>query len=457
MSLKPPKTLAMGRYELLARIGTDDMGEVWRVRDQKDGVARLVKFVSWGAAHAASSKRSFATEAQAQLDAPIPGAVKLLALAREGKFLYLIVDDPEALPLEAILRSGGALRPLDAVNIAESVLRALEAAHDRGLIQKTLSPRVVQLSTDGRVALSWFGLLGALDPGSAEEGKGLDPRWFRAPEQGDSGATPDVRWDVYAVGQMLAAMILGEAPREPGDTTDARIRAAMGEALAEVYRKATARDPAARYPTAGALRAALAEARPARSAGDSGPGWSDVVRTTSAGLRSREVPLGRGDRRWLGLAAALTVLLVGAALALQLGGSTPPPSATAAAPAEPSASPDEAAPAGAEPVADAASAQSRSSATATGASATSAPRPAREAAAPEGPTAELSLSTARGTATVYIDRKKVGKTPLTVTVPVDVRKVELVDQDGKRAVMAPHLTEGEHSSLCWDFEGDRPC
>ncbi len=153
----------------------------------------------------------------------------------------------EALPrsLDDRLRDG-PLSLAEALRIADGVLAALEVVHAHGIVHRDLKPANVLLAEDGTPKVADFGLARVrrgLTVGFNEPGARAGTPGFMAPEQ-RAGAIAMPAADVYAVGAVLRACLADAPPR----------------AIAEAIDRATAGDPRERWPSAAAMRDALAAA-----------------------------------------------------------------------------------------------------------------------------------------------------------------------------------------------------
>jgi DNA-binding beta-propeller fold protein YncE len=154
--------------------------------------------------------------------------------------------------LRKLIDEEGPLSPQRAINLLAQVADALDAAHAAGIVHRDVKPQNILVEGD-RAYLSDFGLAKAIDEsGAASTVSVVGTAQYMSPEQwrGDSIGPAA---DVYSLGCVLYETITGIPPfeREEADTPPE-----MPQGVDEVIRRAVAKDPTARYPTAGALIAA---------------------------------------------------------------------------------------------------------------------------------------------------------------------------------------------------------
>jgi serine/threonine-protein kinase len=173
---------------------------------------------------------------------------------------------------------GGRVRPEEAVGIMVQVLEGLEYAHGRGIVHRDLKPGNILLARErGRYVakIADFGLARARGCQTITgRGEGLGTLAFMAPEQILDARGVDQRADVFGVGATLYNLVTGEFVYDlVGDVERDAARVAAGavvevqrrrrnlpQGLVEVINRATRADPGQRYPSAQAMREALARA-----------------------------------------------------------------------------------------------------------------------------------------------------------------------------------------------------
>jgi len=265
------KTLA-SRYDLLALIGTGGMGAVYRARDRELDELVALKVIRADLAAMPAMAERFRHEVKLARRVTHHNVARTFELGSADGVLFCTMELVDGESLTTRLAHRRRLPLAEAVGIAIAMCDALEAAHVAGVIHRDIKPDNVLIGQDGRVVLADFGVAAV----AAAEGELSGTPAYMAPEQA-RGETPTPAADVYAVGVVLFEMLAGRRAFA-GDTLaildakQALDSVTLGPAdappeLAQVIARATSRDAAARFPTAGALGRALAPwARTARAA-----------------------------------------------------------------------------------------------------------------------------------------------------------------------------------------------
>ncbi len=265
-------------YEPRRFLGSGAYGEVWVALDRTTGRQVAIKFylhrggLDW-------SLLSHEVEKLAFLSAD-RYVVQLLDVGWDAEPPYYVMEYVEHGSLEERMQNQGRLRPAEAVSIFQEIAVGLMHAHSKGVLHCDLKPANVLLDQDGKPRLADFGQSRL----SHEQTPALGTLFYMAPEQADSHAMPDARWDVYALGAMLYAMLTGSPPHrnaasstelESAPDLDSRLaryrdliltalppvghRSVRGvdSRLAEIIERCLAADPRERFPTVQAVLDAL--------------------------------------------------------------------------------------------------------------------------------------------------------------------------------------------------------
>jgi eukaryotic-like serine/threonine-protein kinase len=216
-----PAGTRVGPYEVVAWLGAGGMGEVYRAHDTTLG--REVALKTLPAELAQQPERLARLKQEARILASLshPGIATVHGLEEsDGGVPVLVMELVEGESLADRLRRG-PLPLLEAVKVAHEVARALEAAHEKGVLHRDLKPGNIRLAPDGRVKLLDFGLAKAVKNAAldsrldtdtsphSEPGTVLGTAPYMSPEQA-RGQEADRRSDVWAFGCVLFEMLTGK-------------------------------------------------------------------------------------------------------------------------------------------------------------------------------------------------------------------------------------------------------
>src|SRR5918912_1339379 len=270
--------LLPARYRGPHRIGRGGMGEIFRATDSVLGRAVAIKILGERYAEDEAIRGRFTREALAA--ARLSGEPNIVTIYDVGEYNgrpYIVMEYLGGGSLEAKLRDGGAQSPRQVCQWLEQAARALDAAHREGVVHRDVKPANLLLDRSDNVHVADFGIASAagLDSLTAT-GTILGTAGYLSPEQArGERATPAS--DRYALAVVAFELLTGQRPYEAESVTAEaaahvnnpvpsvcdRLESLPCE-LDPVFRRALAKDPAARYPSCSEfvadLRAALHEA-----------------------------------------------------------------------------------------------------------------------------------------------------------------------------------------------------
>ncbi|MGZ5356830.1 MAG: protein kinase domain-containing protein [Solirubrobacterales bacterium] len=344
-------------YRIEGVLGRGGMGIVYLAGEPELDRLVALKVIRAELADDQAFRRRFASESRAAAAIEHPNVISVYRAGEHRGRPYLAMRYVPGRNLQARIAAEGRLRPDRAASLTYEIAEGLDAIHAAGLVHRDVKPANIIVSDRNKgmsAYLTDFGLAksAASESGMTRTGEVIGSLDYLAPEQIE-GHRVDARTDVYALGCVLFELLTGTVPF-PGRESSAKLWAHLNEpppsvdrwpdrALAEldpVVRRATAKNPEDRFPSAGDLgRAAIAAAagvavtEPERHVG-AGDAAADTTSIASeAPGTTRRVPTeimphgGRSHRRrrkhrrrlWIAAAIALLTLIgVGGTAAIEL-------------------------------------------------------------------------------------------------------------------------------------------
>ncbi len=267
----------LGDYELGEELGRGAMGAVYRARHVTLGQVVALKVVLAGEFAGEAERRRFLAEAGQAARLDHPNLVRVLNYGEaEGRQFYAmeLVEGPT---LAEALRTGGPGRLTlpERASLLAQVARALQHAHERGVLHRDLKPGNILLDTQGRPRVTDFGLAKTLGPEAGTTGRPesvtgspVGTPAYMAPEQVRGDRTVTIAADIWSLGAVLYELLAGRPPfvadsavetyrqileEEPRRVTSEDSSSPVPRDLEVIALKCLRKDPAKRYASAGAL------------------------------------------------------------------------------------------------------------------------------------------------------------------------------------------------------------
>jgi serine/threonine-protein kinase len=273
-----------GRYDIREELGRGGMGIVFRAHDSVVGEDVALKLLHPEVSHAAPELLDrFRQELRLARRITHRNVVRTHDLGEHGGMLFITMEYVEGTTLERLVRERGSLPVPVVLALGRQLCRALEVAHETGVIHRDIKPQNLLVDPAGVLKVMDFGvarLTEGGEPGAAltQAGMAMGTPAYMAPEQ-LFGRPVDRRADIYSAGAVLYECLTGE-PLFSGSSFGALLEQRVGqtppplrerdpgvpEAIAVVIDRALAPDIAARWPSAAALGEALRSAGEAVSA-----------------------------------------------------------------------------------------------------------------------------------------------------------------------------------------------
>ena len=271
-----PQLLA-GRYELLGMVGSGGMGSVYRARDREldDLVALKMLHAEIGDSPVALER--FRRELKLARRVTHPNVARAFDIGEHEGQRFLTMELVTGESLGELVARRSRLTIAEVIAIASAIGEGMSAAHDAGVVHRDLKPDNVLMGQNGRVVVTDFGVarghVGASAGGTAGHVVGTPA--YMAPEQVEARPDVDHRADLYALGEIMYEMLVGERAW-PGESAyavaaarlvqappDPRVsRADVPDALAAIVLRCLARERAARFASAREVVTELAALAP---------------------------------------------------------------------------------------------------------------------------------------------------------------------------------------------------
>ena len=204
------------RYEIVGKIGTGGMADVYKAMDHKLNRFVAVKVLKPEFREDTTFIKKFRSEAQAAAGLTHPNIVNVFDVGDDGGVYYIVMELIEGITLKEYISKKGKLSIKEATSIAIQVSMGLEAAHSHGIVHRDVKPQNIIISTDGKVKVTDFGIARAASSNTISSNV-MGSVHYSSPEQVRGGYS-DEKSDIYSLGITLYEMVTGRVPFD-GDTT----------------------------------------------------------------------------------------------------------------------------------------------------------------------------------------------------------------------------------------------
>lgn len=205
-----------GRYEVLEKIGTGGMSDVYKAKDQKLNRFVAVKVLKQEFSENRNFVSKFRVEAQAAAGLMHPNIVNVYDVSEEDGIHYIVMELVEGITLKKYIEKKVRLTTKEAISIAIQVAMGIEAAHNNHIIHRDIKPQNIIISKEGKVKVTDFGIAKAASSNTITSNV-MGSVHYTSPEQARGGFS-DEKSDIYSLGITIFEMLTGRVPFN-GDTT----------------------------------------------------------------------------------------------------------------------------------------------------------------------------------------------------------------------------------------------
>lgn len=204
------------RYEILEKIGTGGMSDVYKAKDHKLNRFVAVKVLKQEFSENANFVSKFRIEAQAAAGLMHPNIVNVYDVGEEDGIYYIVMELVEGITLKKYIEKKARLSVKEAISIAIQVSMGIEAAHNNHIIHRDIKPQNIIISKEGKVKVTDFGIAKAATSNTITSNV-MGSVHYTSPEQARGGYS-DEKSDIYSLGITMFEMLTGRVPFN-GETT----------------------------------------------------------------------------------------------------------------------------------------------------------------------------------------------------------------------------------------------
>lgn len=204
------------RYEILERIGSGGMSDVYKAKCHKLNRYVAIKVLKPEYSEDKTFVSKFKAEAQAAAGLMHANIVNVYDVGEENGIYYIVMELVEGITLKKYIEKKGVLGVREAVSIAIQVAQGIDAAHKHNIVHRDIKPQNIIISKEGKVKVTDFGIARATSSNTINSSV-MGSVHYISPEQARGGYS-DEKSDIYSFGITLYEMLTGRVPFE-GDTT----------------------------------------------------------------------------------------------------------------------------------------------------------------------------------------------------------------------------------------------
>ena len=203
-------TLIGNRYEIVEKVGTGGMADVYRAKDHRLNRFIALKVLKTEYSEDTKFVSKFRQEAQAVAAITHPNIVSVYDVGEEEGMHYIVMEFVDGITLKRYIEQKGKLKVKEAVGIALQIAAGLDAAHAHNIIHRDIKPQNILISRDGTAKVSDFGIAKAASSNTITA-NAMGSVHYISPEQARGGFS-DEKSDIYSLGVTLYEMLSGTLP-----------------------------------------------------------------------------------------------------------------------------------------------------------------------------------------------------------------------------------------------------
>lgn len=255
-----------GRYEVTELIGVGGMAVVYKAYDRLEDRIVALKILKEEFLANSDYIRRFKNESKAIAMLSHPNIVGVYDVDYGERLQYIVMEYVEGITLNEYIEQVKQVTVPDALHFVTEILRALQHAHDRGIIHRDIKPHNIIILKDGSIKVTDFGIASLNKNEKKDTAKNtIGSVHYFSPEQA-KGQQTDERSDIYSVGVVLYEMLTGRLPFQGENSVSVAMMQVNSEperpskfssginlGLEQIILKAMKKDPEKRYQSAAGM------------------------------------------------------------------------------------------------------------------------------------------------------------------------------------------------------------
>jgi len=205
------------RYEILGRVGSGGMADVYKGKDHKLNRYVAIKVLKSDYRSDQVFIQKFLSEAQAAAGLMHPNVVNVYDVGQDRGLYYMVMELVEGITLKDYIQKKGKLSAKETISISIQMVTGIQAAHNRHIIHRDIKPQNIIISKEGKVKVTDFGIARATTSTQTISASVMGSVHYTSPEQARGGRV-DEKSDIYSAGITMYEMITGHVPFD-GDST----------------------------------------------------------------------------------------------------------------------------------------------------------------------------------------------------------------------------------------------
>ena len=205
------------RYEILSRIGSGGMADVYKGKDHKLNRYVAIKVLKSDFRTDEIFIQKFLSEAQAAAGLMHPNVVNVYDVGQDRGLYYMVMELVEGITLKEYIEKKGRLTAKETISISIQMVTGIQAAHNQHIVHRDIKPQNIIISKEGKVKVTDFGIARATTATNTISTNVMGSVHYTSPEQARGGIV-DEKSDIYSAGITMYEMITGHVPFD-GDST----------------------------------------------------------------------------------------------------------------------------------------------------------------------------------------------------------------------------------------------